>query len=435
MQTIAIIGYGTSGIAVEELAADLGIKTIVFDDKKKLGRYHADGTPDFNGIDEVVVSPGVPPTTAIYAAALAAGLPIASEMEFGFRYFPVPLVAITGTNGKTTTTELTAHLLNGLGLKAETCGNIGLPLSSLARRIRREPASCPDVGVIEVSSFQLERCAQFAPLAAINLNVTSDHLNRYNDDMMEYSTVKFSIFDRIKNPSLKFLGLTMRETPDLVPAAYRGLLTASEPIQANGDDILLHGRLLCRFSDSNLKGRHNLENLLAALELTWAFAGEKIFSPRLIEALHSFYPGAHRIQTVAEWSGIKFINDSKATNPSAVIVALNTVAGDHNACILLGGLDKDMDFSSLRSCAPQIKHACVYGQCKDKMLAALKDVMPCSSHADFASAVTRACQSAVSGDVVILSPSCASMDMFKNYEERGNTFADLVRQYIAGQSQ
>jgi len=431
MKTLAVLGYGTSGQAAEALAVEIGDRVILFDDKKQLGRYGADGQPDFSGIDEVVVSPGVSPDHSWYRAAVAAGLPIVSEMEFGFRYFDRPLVAITGTNGKTTTTELTAHLLNGLGIRAETCGNIGVPLSRLAWRGRREPATRPEVAVIEVSSFQLERCEKFAPLAAVNLNITSDHLNRYHDDIMEYARVKFSIFDRVADPARKFLGLTMRETPELVPDGYRALLERPEPIRADGDRIVLGARDLCRFSDSNLRGRHNLENLLAALELTWAYAGEKIFSPALTAALRTFYPGAHRIQTVAEWNGIRFINDSKATNPSAVIVALDTVGGSHNVCLLLGGLDKDMDFSSLRQCAPQVKQAFVYGQCREKLLAAVRDAMPCTVFSDFSGAVEAACRAAAPGDVVILSPSCASMDMFKNYEERGNTFARLVETFLA----
>ena len=433
MKTTAIIGYGTSGQAVEELTSLLGLKTVIFDDRKKLGRYLADGTPDFSGIEEAVVSPGVAPSSPLYVAALNAGLHMVSEMEFGFRFFDLPLLAITGTNGKTTTTELTAHLLNGLGIKAETCGNIGLPLSALAARIWRDQAGKPDVGVIEVSSFQLECCEKFSPLAAVNLNVTDDHLDRYHGLMTAYSEVKFSIFDRVRNRDRMFLGLTMRETPELIPAAYGFLLERPEPVEFDGDQIYLNGRKLCCFSDSNLLGRHNLENLLAALALVWAYAGERIFSDRLISALRSYYPGDHRIQAVAEWRGITFINDSKATNPSSVLAALDAVGGNRNVCILLGGLDKGMDFEALRAIAPQVKQAFIYGQCRDKMYAALREAMPCAVYDDFVPAVEAACRAAVSGDVVILSPSCASMDMFKNYKERGDIFAGLVRRFMASQ--
>ena len=428
---IAVLGYGASGKAAEKLAEFFGFEVVIFDEGQKLGCYKADGSADYAEIDEIVVSPGVPPKSALYGAALASGLPMVSEMEFGFRYCDFPLLAVTGTNGKTTTTELTTHLLQKLGYAAQYCGNIGNPLSELVWFKRQGTVEKLDVAVIEVSSFQLEKINNFAPLAAVNLNVTDDHLDRYHGSMMEYSEVKFSIFDRIKDRNNMFLGTMMRQTPELVPEKYKFLLQQTPAIQAADGKVTCLGQPLLRLDETQLRGAHNCENLLAALSLVGAYAGmDKLRSPELIAAVKEFSPGEHRIQVVAQHGGITYINDSKATNPASVLAALEAVGGDHNTCILLGGLDKGMDFSSLAGAAKYIKKAVVLGQCRQKMYDTLKDAFPCQLCETFADAVNGACAAACPGDVVILSPSCASMDMFKNYKERGETFTRLVNEFI-----
>ncbi len=428
---IAVLGYGASGKAAEKLAEFFGFETEIFDEGQKLGCYRADGAPDYSECDEIVVSPGVPPKSALYRAALASGLPLVSEMEFGFRYCDFPLLAVTGTNGKTTTTELTTHLLQKLGYAAQYCGNIGNPLSELVLFKRQGTVDKLDVAVIEVSSFQLERIAAFAPYAAVNLNVTDDHLDRYNGSMMEYSNVKFSIFDRITDRDNLFLGAMMMRSVELIPEQYRFLLEQSPAIQERDGVITCHGRPLLRLDETKLRGAHNCENLVAALSLVEAFTGaEKLCSPELIAAVKGFLPGEHRIQVVAQHGGVTYINDSKATNPASVLAALEAIGGDHNVCILLGGLDKGMDFSSLAGAAEYVKAAFLLGQCREKMFDTLKDAFPCHCCETFSAAVDGACRAAAAGDIVILSPSCASMDMFKNYKERGETFVRLVMEYI-----
>ncbi|MHB9139794.1 MAG: glutamate ligase domain-containing protein, partial [Victivallaceae bacterium] len=200
-------------------------------------------------------------------------------------------------------------------------------------------------------------------------------------------------------------------------------------ITSGGGDLLYAGRLIVRQQDTLLNGPHNLENLAVALELVRIYLGDAaLFSPALKKAACEFAPGRHRLEKVAEHAGIVFINDSKATNPASVIAALRTVStsGKRNVNIILGGLDKDMDFSSLREGAGYLKKAFITGQCRQKIFDALNDSFPCAMFDTFRDAVSAAAGNSVAGDVVLLSPACASMDMFKDYKDRGDQFRDIA---------
>lgn len=416
-----IIGRGLSGIAAARLAEAAGHKIEFFEDSPASAEKTSSSI--FTGFDLLLVSPGVPPFSPVYQAALGSGVELISEMEFGARNFDGPMLAITGTNGKTTTTELTVHLLQALGVDARPAGNIGFPLCDICADILEGRTGKGALPVIEVSSFQLERCFKFSPFAAVLLNITSDHLNRYHDSMAEYAATKFKIFARMP-VERRVTGLSLCET-----AEFKLPVCAGNEITVSGEDLLHGGKLIIRQQETQLQGPHNLENLAAALELVRIYQGSDVlFSPVLKNAIGEFAPGRHRLEQVAEHCGVVFINDSKATNPASVIAALQTVSvpGRRNVNIILGGLDKDMDFSSLREVSGFMKKGFIIGQCKQKIFDTLSGSLPCELFDTFKAAVAAAARNSVSGDIVLLSPACASMDMFKDYKDRGDQFRELA---------
>ncbi len=400
-----IIGRGISGTAAEALTAFTGHEFHTVTDRET--------TPaelDWNEFDTVIVSPGVRPESPLLLAAQTAGLPILSELEYGARHFRGILLAVTGTNGKTTTVELTTHILKALyqGTVSEA-GNIGLPLSTLAARTEQ-----PALAVVEVSSFQLEYADRFAPKAAVLLNIAGDHLDRYHDSIDAYAQVKYSIF---------------RHVPAADRIVMHGLPGGAAPrFGADADGwILDDGARLFRQSDTHLAGEHNLENLLAALELcSRVLDGAVIRSPELAAAVMSFRTGRHRLEEVANFNGVRCVNDSKATNPASVAAALRTFAGSR-VHLLLGGLDKDMDFSLLNDYAGQIVHAYIIGRAAPKIAATLAGHIPGSRFDGYEEAIDAMLRTARPGEVVLLSPACASMDMFRDYQERGDRFRDACQ--------
>lgn len=415
---LAILGRGVSGKSAEALGNALKMDIRFFED----GTFSPD---ELRTCSLAVVSPGIPPRSPLYRAAFESGIEMISELEFAARHFPGEVLAVTGTNGKTTTTELTVHLLCALGIDAVSAGNIGNGWSESAAEILQGKRNTP-LAVVEVSSFQLELVRDFAPKAAVILNLASDHLDRYHGSLAEYAAVKGRIFARIP-PAGRILGESLLESPlrNLTGYPAEGNRISSP----DGDALRLEGREIIRQGQTRLRGAHNRENLLAALELVRCSQGsEALFDGRLREALCSFIPGEHRLETVAERGGVVYINDSKATNPHAVMAALNTVGGDGAVRLLLGGLDKGMDFGELLPGLRFIRKAYLLGQCREKIHAVLKEACECECFDSFDDAVNAAAREAVPGETVLLSPACASMDMFKNYRERGDRFRQLVAQ-------
>ena len=296
-------------------------------------------------------------------------------------------------------------------MKAVACGNIGRPVSDVAAEMREAGNKLYDVAVIEVSSFQLELAAEFAPDAAVLLNLASDHEDRYRGGFAEYAAVKRRIFDRVKEP---IYGLSM---PD----------ECARRVTVKADTVYIDGAPFVELSETRLAAPHNRENLAAALELVLRFVPAPDMM-NLAAAVRAFRPGAHRIEFVATKNGVTFVNDSKGTNPAAVLAAVNSLAGQ--IVILLGGLGKGMDFAPLASLAPRLRAAVVYGEAREVIGDVMRGagVETLDAGTDFARAFELACREARPGDTVLLSPACASMDMFKNYEERGNTFRSLVQQ-------
>ena len=404
MKRAVILGGGVSGKAAQRLCRALEIDSAILNDGD------ADALPP---CDLVIASPGVHPLRSkLYRCARASGVPMTGEMAFGFAHLPCPAVAVTGTNGKTTTTELTAALLRALGLRVAACGNIGRPVADVAAECIEAGESLYDAAVIEVSSFQLELAEGFTPVAAALLNLESDHIDRYAGGFAEYCRVKRSIFDRVR-PENRVYGLSM---PD---ACTRRVTVADGTVHIDGAAFV-------KLDDTRLEAPHNTENLAAALELVLRLRPDASV-PALAEAVKAFRPGAHRIEFVGEKNGVTFVNDSKGTNPAAVLAAVRSVKPP--VVIMLGGLGKGMDFTPLASLAPRLRAAVVYGEARNVLGEVMRGagVRTLDGGTDFRRAFELAREAAKCGDTVLLSPACASMDMFKNYEERGNTFRELVQ--------
>lgn len=291
-------------------------------------------------------------------------------------------------------------------------GNIGFPLCDTAADLLEGKIAFTTLPVIEVSSFQLELVETFAPRAAALLNVANDHQDRYPGGMAEYEFVKRRIFRGVPLEN-RIFGHSMQE-PGFTPR-----LTAKDGA------IHLDGHPLIHFSETRLQGAHNLENLLVALELTLrATSPDALRSEPCLNAMRTFQPGRHRIEFVANIDGVTYINDSKATNPHAAAASIQTFDRIH---LLIGGLDKAMDFTELKRFAPRIRRAYLFGECRDKIAAALSPEIECESFGtDFEAAIGAAQKNALPGDTILLAPACASMDMFRNYQERGDRFVASV---------
>jgi UDP-N-acetylmuramoylalanine--D-glutamate ligase len=375
--------------------------------------------------DLVVRSPGVPREAAPLAAAYAAGTPVWSEIELASRVLPNPLMGITGTNGKTTTTELLAHLLRAGGRDAVACGNQGTPLSGLVGEV------APDAWlVVECSSFQLEDVPTFRPRAAVLLNVTPDHLDRY-PDMAAYAAAKHNLF---ANQQPEDLAILPGDDASPGAAAARRIVAAGAPgaeavAWAEGGLHVAGLGLVAAWDDIPLRGAHNRENVMAAAAMA-AHAG--LGATEIAAGLASFPGVPHRLEVVGEANGVTFVNDSKATNPAAAIAALD--AYPERVILIAGGSSKGTPFDDLAEAARGgVKCAHLIGQTAPEIAAALGDVgLTSVSHPGLREAVQAAFADAEPGDVVLLAPACASFDQFRSYEHRGDVFRECARECGAG---
>ena len=439
-----IAGCGVSGRAAARLAARLGIPFALLDEQDNDSlRAFAASLPKrpeavyfgFRAKDELprfgctVLSPGFRAGNPVRAKLAEVSGRIAGELEFALDACGKPFVGITGTNGKTTTTELTAGLFRAAGVRACACGNNGYAMSDAAIDCLDGKLDLP---VVEISSFQLETMPAPHPVAAAVLNLASDHIDRHGS-MEAYAAAKFKL---LGDPSAVCVVNSLVRNR-FEPAPGQKLYTFSAGLPADftvrDGSLDFRGRAVVSTEKLALKGIHNLENALAALALLAAVRGEDaVFDPAVADALAKFESGPHRLERFLTANGIQYINDSKATNPHAVNAALAAVGGDRNVVILLGGLDKDMDFEELAPSLKHLKHAVVFGSCGRKIAAYLeKNAVPFSTCATFPEAVGKAVSCATSGDVVLLSPATASMDMFRDYRDRGDQFKALCRKFAA----
>ncbi|MEW6182599.1 MAG: UDP-N-acetylmuramoyl-L-alanine--D-glutamate ligase [Bacillota bacterium] len=438
-KNILVVGAGKSGVAAARFlsaekanvvltdiktaaelpeAAALGVKTF-------FGAY-----PAVAGFDLVVVSPGVPTELEPLSEARMRGIEVTGELELAFSLTSAPVVAITGTNGKTTTTALTGEIFKSAGWRTVVAGNIGTPLISLV-----EGDVPPDVIVAEVSSFQLETTLLFRPRVAVVLNVTPDHLDRHRT-IAEYAAAKARIFVNQEEGDAAVLNLD-----DPLTAAMKGQSRGVELFFSRRHNLesgacVRDGRLffahdggpveICGAGEIGIPGAHNLENALAAV----AAAGFMGVSAHVIaKTLRDFKGVTHRLEFVDDIDGVRYINDSKGTNPDAAIKALE--AYDRPIVLIAGGRNKGSRFDDF---AAKVKEKArvlvVLGESAEEIAAAASaaGVDLILRAKGFKEAVHLAREAARPGDVVLLSPACASWDMFRNYEERGELFKQTVRE-------
>ena len=435
---VLILGFGISGRAAARLAEHLNMIPVPVDAKNAPEGTHFRESAfawqegmSLPPADLAVISPGIRPDSPMAQAARNAGAELIGELEFACRVPPCRIVAITGTNGKTTTTELTTALLQANGIRAQSAGNIGTALSDAALEVLRRHT--PDVLVVESSSFQLETVQTFRPSTGALLNLASDHINRHGS-MEGYAEAKLRLFCNMEGGNAVLnANLPERYAWQIRARCRTETFSATLPadFMLEHGTIRYHGTSVISTEELQLKGNHNAENIMAALAILKAEAGEKaLFSEAPAEALRKFHPDVHRMEFFAEHNQVHFVDDSKATNPHSVNAALKTFGGKKNVILILGGLDKQMDFSSIRDDADKIKCAFLIGECRMKIHDTLHDLFPCTICATLEEAVEQGCRVAEPGDILALSPACASMDMFRDYKERGDRFKEAVLRQI-----
>ena len=367
------------------------------------------------------------------------GVPVISELELGFRFCSCPVAAITGTNGKTTTTELCSAVLQAAGMVAPAAGNIGRAFCDLFRRgdAKSADAARLDAVVLEVSSFQLERIEQFRPRVSVMLNVTPDHLDRYAS-MSDYAAAKERVFMNQQPDDLAvvnadclgdFASLRRPGAPRQMVFSARGRregcalwLEGTKIFSAQTGEML-------DMATTHLRGPHNAENIMSALAVGEAF---RVPLDVTRQAVMAYRPLPHRCEWVAEIDGVSYVNDSKATNTDAVEKAL---AGyDRPVVLIAGGKDKGFDFAALNEMLRRkVKLAVLIGETREKIALSWSPAVRCVKADTLKTAVELARQNAQRGDIVLLSPACSSFDMFQSYEDRGNQFKQIVRTLASGQ--
>lgn len=438
---ILVVGLARTGVAVARFLAAKGARVTVTDMKDEaalaplleqladldidyeLGRHERHS---FLMADLIVVSPGVPMDIKPLLLAKAQRRPVISEIELAARFLTAPIVAITGTNGKTTTTTLTGEIFAACGFKTFVGGNIGNPLIELVTS-----GEAVDRVVVELSSFQLEGIVDFRPQVAVLLNITEDHLDRYAT-YQEYIDAKLRIFENQTGEDYAVLNID-----DPLVAAYAGKMKArvvpmsqrQELAQGifycNGSIVYRWGGREERFATASfrLKGVHNIDNIMAALASTLLMGCD---AGQALAAVKAFAGLPHRMEFVREVRGVAWYEDSKGTNVGSVVKSLESF--DSGITLIAGGKDKGGEYTPLADLVRErVSHLILIGEAKERMrnaLGSLTDTHPADTLED---AVALAHRLTAPGGVVLFSPACSSFDMFKNYEERGERFKSLVR--------
>jgi UDP-N-acetylmuramoylalanine--D-glutamate ligase len=384
--------------------------------------------------DLVVASPGISPSRPLMRSAARLRVPVISELELAYRYSVAPFVAVTGTNGKTTTTALVTHLLRQNGCDAVSVGNIGVPAITVAPSV-----GAGGVVVAECSSFQLALTLDFHPRVAVLLNVTPDHID-WHGSLEEYAADKAKVFANLGSGDVAVVDVDDPGSASRVePLAAHGVRVLRVGL-TGGDARVVDGLLVVDTGDGDIplvraeelliRGVHNVSNALAASAAALVMG----VTPHSVRAgLRTFEPIEHRLDPVAIVRGVEYVNDSKATNPDAVMKAL-TAFGTAPLTILLGGRNKGNDFRSLAdACAARCRLAVLYGESRPELEAAFAATgAPFATSDTMLGALAVAAASARPGDVVLLSPACASFDEFSDYEDRGHHFATAVKD-LAGE--
>lgn len=428
----AVLGLGSSGKAAAELLCHRGWSVTVLDSSSSLATFNGKikslnkdnisvitgsaANTDPSPYDLCVISPGIDLATPIVQNVLYKKVPLIGEVELAFRECSIPIIAVTGTNGKTTTTGLIETLLNGCGLRARACGNIGLPFSAVVL----QPSDL-QILVAEISSFQLETIHRFRPHIALWLNLSPNHLDRYHS-LEEYRQAKLRIF--LNQTNEDFVVANARERlPRL--AAKQVTFSTCRKIKADfsqdGSQILFQGSPILDQNETHLPGVHNAENLMAALGAGHCLG---LDFPEMAQAISRYLPLAHRCELVEERKGVRWINDSKSTNLASLEKAIESQTGP--IILIAGGKDKGFEFDDIAPLVTKrVKAAIIIGEMRQRIAASWHTISPkiCDSLED---AVLLANSLSKSGDTVLFSPGTSSYDMFVNYEDRGNQFKHLV---------
>jgi UDP-N-acetylmuramoylalanine--D-glutamate ligase len=432
-----VVGLARSGQAAARLLASRGEQVRAVDSGHPGGAeglsdlgvevtLDTDGLAQLEGTHTVVKSPGVPRESPVIAAALARGIEVTGELELAWRVLPNRFLAVTGTNGKTTTVELLGHVFRGAGERVAVAGNVGVPLAGLVGEIE------PDATVVcEASSFQLEDTSLFSPEGAIFLNLAPDHLDRHGD-MPAYRDAKLRIFANQGNDDV---AVWNGDDPELAGVDLGGCARRIEFCRGASPDcevaaaqgtIFWDGEPLIETSELGIPGDHNVENAMAAAAAALAFGIDR---DAVVAGLRSFGGVPHRLEPVAEIDGVRYVNDSKATNAASAAVGINSF--DSGVHAILGGSEKGEPFAPLIAPLRERAVACyLLGDTATRMAAELAPLVetgvPLHRAADLEDAVRAASAAAAPGEVVLLSPACASFDAFPNFEARGERFREIV---------
>lgn len=441
---VTVAGMGRTAIALSRLLLRQGAEPFVSEVKGKQERetltkrlddmgvpWECGGHTEraFKNTGLVIPSPGIPPTAPILEEARKRGIPVMGEMEFAHRYTGAKILAVTGTNGKTTTTELTRALVEACGHRVLLAGNNDTPLSAA---VMTEPE--PEYIVLEVSSYQLELADTFRPWLGVLLNVTPDHLT-WHGSMAAYTAAKARLFQAQGKGDRAVLNdddpiAASIEVPQEVELWRFSLAKPQEHgLWIRGEGEICHGNeVIAHVTDTVLPGRHNLQNVLAALSMMRAGAFRW---DRVLDGLQKFQGVEHRIEFVTECRGVAFYNDSKSTNIDSLKVALESFR--QPIVLIAGGQGKGSDYRVLAGLVRQhVKALVTIGQDAPLFEAAFGQLVPVSRAADMKDAVAKAREAAASGDAVLLSPACASFDMYENFEHRGRDFKACVRELEKG---
>ena len=438
---ISIIGAVRSGLGAAKLAKSLGAIPFVSDAgseeklkssiellrNEKIDFEVSQHSKKVFDCDLMVVSPGVPSDAEVIKNAKSKNLKVISELEFASTYCKGIVSGITGTNGKTTTTSLCGYLFNECGKKSYTAGNIGLAFSEIATEVKEN-----EFVSLEISSFQLDLIDKFKPKVAMILNITPDHLNRYENSIEKYALSKLKVFENqdtndylILNKDSELLNQYFKKAKSNIfffstsKKVSNGCYLENDEVRFLRNDVV---EFSCKISDIFIKGEHNIQNAMAVI------IGAKIFNldnQKIIEALKSFKGVEHRLELVREIEGVKFINDSKATNIDSVVVALKSI--NEPIFLILGGQDKGNDYSMIEDLVTEkVKKIYAIGSSAEKVFNFFHSKVKTEIKKDFDEVINTALSEARDGDVVLLSPACASFDMFDNYEHRGKIFKQIV---------
>lgn len=446
---VVVLGLARSGEAAAILLHKLGAQILISDQKdEKQQRVIAErlkkdypnidfclgGHPEeiFNGVDLVVISPGVPFNIPILEKVRKDGIPVIGEIELAYSVCHAPIVAITGTKGKSTTSTLTGQILDkGFKGNVVVAGNIGSPLSNYVLDLTKS-----DLLVLEISSFQLETTVNFRPRVSAILNIMQDHMDRHRD-MNEYISAKYRIF--ANQTSDDYTILNAEDPLTLACKSYtkgkvilfssqnrleKGVYIDNDKIIADIEEPLT----ICNVNEIKIPGRHNLENILAATAISVIYD----ISPEIIsDVIRNFNGIEHALEFVGEINGVRFINDTKATNVLSLKAALESI--NKSIILIIGGRDKGNDYTSVIPLIKQkVKQIIIIGESAEKIEKSIGNLTNSYKARTMEEAVFKAYETASQGDSVLLSPACASFDMFRDYAERGKIFKEIVGKIIEG---